>query len=104
LRHALIFKPRNLAVESLLPLKQTLACRSHEHRQLGVGAGRAHMPDHDIAAVTTLRDLDLRAARPTWGLPHEHHQPDPTEPRVFQSGAALLEGLRGCGYGGVCVA
>lgn len=39
------------------------------------------MLEDDIAPVTTLSELDLRAARATWSLPHEHHRPDPIGPR-----------------------
>ena len=36
----------------------------------------------DIAAGATLRDLNLGAPSATRGLPHEHHEPDTTDPGV----------------------
>jgi hypothetical protein len=53
----------------------------HQHRQLGFGASSTHMLENDVAPGATLGELDLRAARAPLRLPHEHHWPDPTDPR-----------------------
>ncbi|EON25047.1 multicopper oxidase with phosphopantotheine [Nocardioides sp. CF8] len=88
LRHALILKPDDLEVEveveGPLPFVQTPARLGHEHRQLGVGAGRADMLEDDVAAVTALSKLAHRAARPARRLPHQHHRTLPTPGCVNQ--------------------
>ena len=52
------------------------------------------MPDHDIATVTALSELDLRAARPPRGPPHEHHQRTLPIPGVCQSATPQRAHLR----------
>lgn len=65
---------------------QPSACLRHQRSQLGVGAGGSHMLDHDVAPITALSELNLRAARPPRSLPHEHHQRTLPTPGVCRSG------------------
>lgn len=81
LRHTGILDFSQAQVECFLALVQTPTGLCHQHRQLSVGARSTDVLDHDITSGTALSDLDLRAARATRGLPHQHHRATLPRPR-----------------------
>jgi hypothetical protein len=82
LRQTLLLQAHPVQVERFLPGPQPSTGLSHQHRQLALTARSAYMLKDDIAAGATLRDLNLGAPSATRGLPHEHHEPDTTDPGV----------------------
>jgi hypothetical protein len=69
--------PLHLEIQGLLTRPQPATGLGHQDGELGFRPRRPHMLQNHVAPSPSLRNLDLRAARPARDLPHKHHEHGP---------------------------